>query len=101
MAHRNSESRSVLSPSIIAPCLLAISLTLPLASSTFAGEKETERLNESRAVLGEMAGMKEGAPRPTPARAKCGIVIAPRWRGRLAHTQRRTKMAPICQAGPS
>lgn len=75
MAHRNSESRSVLSPSIIAPCLLAISLTLPLASSTFAGEKETERLNESRDVLVEMAGMKEGAPRDILEKAKCVIVI--------------------------
>lgn len=75
MTHRNSERPSVLSPSIIAPCLLAISLTLPLASSIFAGEKEAERLNESRDVLVEMAGMKEGAPRDILEKAKCVIVI--------------------------
>jgi lipid-binding SYLF domain-containing protein len=54
--------------------LFAISLLLP-ATFTFAGEKELDRLNESRDVLVEMAGMKEGAPRDILEKAKCVIVI--------------------------
>jgi SH3 domain-containing YSC84-like protein 1 len=54
---------------------IATALALLAASSTFAGEKEAERLNESRDVLVEMAGMKEGAPRDILEKARCVIVI--------------------------
>lgn len=53
--------------------LLAIALFPP--SAAHAGDKEIERLNESRDVLVEMAGMKEGAPREILEKAKCVIVI--------------------------
>jgi len=53
----------------------AMALLLVSVSSAFAGEKEAERLNESREVLVEMAGMKEGAPRDILEKAKCVIVI--------------------------
>lgn len=55
--------------------VLAISLSLFSFSSTFAGEKEAERLNDSRDVLVELSGMKEGAPRDILEKAKCVIVI--------------------------
>ncbi len=55
--------------------VLAISLSLFSFSSTFAGEKEAERLNDSRDVLVELSGMKEGAPRDIFGKAKCVIVI--------------------------
>ena len=65
---------------IAGPCratarLFAMALVLVPASFAFAGEKESERLNESREVLVEMAGMKEGAPRDILEKAKCVIVI--------------------------
>jgi lipid-binding SYLF domain-containing protein len=45
------------------------------AAFAFAGDKETERLAESRDVLVELAGIKEGAPREILEKAKCVIVI--------------------------
>ena len=68
------------STTIAGPCratarLFAMALALVPASSAFSGEKESERLNESREVLVEMAGMKEGAPRDILEKAKCVIVI--------------------------
>lgn len=47
-------------------------LFAPLAE---AGDKESERLNESRDVLVELAGINEGAPRGVLEKAKCIIVI--------------------------
>jgi lipid-binding SYLF domain-containing protein len=47
-----------------------VALTLSLAD-----DKQTERLNESRDVLIELAGVKEGAPRDILEKAKCVIVI--------------------------
>ena len=75
MTHRNSDNRRNLGPSPAVPRLLAIGLALLPLSFSFAGEKELERLNESRDVLVEMAGMKEGAPRDILEKAKCVIVI--------------------------
>ena len=40
-----------------------------------AGDKETERLAESRDVLVELAGIREGAPLTILQKAKCVIVI--------------------------
>ena len=56
-------------------CRFAIALTLLPPAFSFAGTKEFERLNESRQVLVEMLGMKEGAPRDILEKAKCFIVI--------------------------
>jgi lipid-binding SYLF domain-containing protein len=75
MTHRNSDPPSGLSHSFVAPCLVATALVFMLAPFTLAGEKERERLDESRDVLVEMAGMKEGAPRDILEKAKCVIVI--------------------------
>lgn len=56
--------------------LLCTSATLAAtATLAFAESKEVERLAESRTVLVEMAGMKEGAPRDILEKAKCVIVI--------------------------
>ena len=54
---------------------LLMALVLAPAPVSVAGEKETERLNESREVLVELAGIKEGAPRDILEKAKCVIVI--------------------------
>lgn len=55
------------------PWSLLIALTA--AVPALAGDKETERLAESRDVLVELAGIKEGAPRDILEKAKCVIVI--------------------------
>ncbi len=55
--------------------VVVMALVLLPASVAFAGEKERERLDESRDVLVGMAGMKEGAPRDILEEAKCVIVI--------------------------
>ncbi len=73
MTHRTSNTLA--GPSRATAHLLAITLALLTASFSFAGEKEIERLNDSRDVLVEMAGMKEGAPRDILEKAKCVIVI--------------------------
>ena len=57
---------------LIVSLMLAATLGAPLV---LAGEKETERLAESRDVLIELAGIKEGAPRDILEKAKCVIVI--------------------------
>lgn len=49
--------------------------TLTMGSPAVAGDKEVERLAESRDVLIELAGIKEGAPREILEKAKCVIVI--------------------------
>jgi SH3 domain-containing YSC84-like protein 1 len=56
----------------IASAALAAGL---MASSAFADDKEIERLDESRQVLVELAGVKEGAPRDLLEKAKCVMVI--------------------------
>ncbi len=61
--------------SALAGGILAVSLGLIPPSSARADNKELERLEESRAVLVEMSGMKEGAPRDILEKAKCMIVI--------------------------
>src|SRR5690242_14477023 len=78
----HTKSRTAISGSRrIATGLMAMSLALLPVAPTLAGgsEKELEhiheRLNESRDVLVEMAGMKEGAPRDILEKAKCVIVI--------------------------
>ena len=53
---------------------MAVSVLLAAAIAP-AGEKEAARLAESRDVLVEVAGMKEGAPRDILEKAKCIIVI--------------------------
>lgn len=53
----------------------ALAVALPLATSSFAGTKEADRLEESRQVLVELAGIKEGAPLELLSKAKCIIVI--------------------------
>jgi lipid-binding SYLF domain-containing protein len=63
--------------------LMAVSLSLLPVSRALAGDKSDakelervrERLSESRDVLVEMSGMKEGAPRDILEKAKCVIVI--------------------------
>lgn len=59
--------------------LAAFSLTVALivlpGRDAFAGAKETARLEESRQVLLELAGVKEGAPLDLLSKAKCIIVI--------------------------
>jgi lipid-binding SYLF domain-containing protein len=54
---------------------IAMAATLLSPLMVRAGEKETERLNESRDVLVELSGVKEGAPRDILEKAKCIIVI--------------------------
>jgi lipid-binding SYLF domain-containing protein len=54
------------------PLVAALALSAGFAT---AGDKETERLAESRDVLVELAGIKEGAPREILEKAKCVIVI--------------------------
>jgi lipid-binding SYLF domain-containing protein len=68
-------SAAIAGPDRTAAYLFAMALTVLPAPFTFADEKELERLNESRDVLVEMAGMKEGAPRDILEKAKCVIVI--------------------------
>ena len=75
MRKRNSDNQPGLGSLLAAPTLLAMSLALMPAGSALAGEKESDRLNESRDVLVEMSGMKEGAPREILEKAKCVIVI--------------------------
>jgi lipid-binding SYLF domain-containing protein len=55
--------------------VLGVILVTASAAFTLAAGKEAERLDESREVLVEMAGMKEGAPREILEKAKCVIVI--------------------------
>ncbi len=52
-----------------------VALALAAASLSSGGIKETERLEESRQVLVELAGVKEGAPLDLIEKAKCIIVI--------------------------
>ncbi len=59
---------------IAVPLTLAALALLP-APALLAGEKEVERLEESRQVLVELAGVKEGAPRDLIEKARCVIVI--------------------------
>ena len=73
MTHRHSYSGPGSGRSLAR--FFAVGLALLPASFTSADEKELERLNESRDVLVEMAGMKEGAPRDILEKAKCVIVI--------------------------
>lgn len=54
---------------------LVFALVLASATGSFAGTKETDRLEESRQVLIELSGVKEGAPLDLLAKAKCIIVI--------------------------
>ena len=57
---------------------LALAGALAAATFTLADDKESkeaERLNESREVLIELAGVKEGAPHDILEKAKCVIVI--------------------------
>lgn len=61
----------------LAPLAIALLISVP-ALSTFADDKdgkEAERLEESRQVLLELAGVKEGAPRDLVEKAKCVIII--------------------------
>lgn len=53
----------------------SVALALAAASLASGGVRETERLEESRQVLVELAGVKEGAPRDLIEKAKCLIVI--------------------------
>jgi|JI10StandDraft_1071094.scaffolds.fasta_scaffold141728_2 lipid-binding SYLF domain-containing protein len=75
MTHR--PTKSVLRPFRSTPAVAALSLALSLLvpGPVAAGEKETDRLKESREVLIELAGMKEGAPQDILEKAKCVIVI--------------------------
>ncbi len=72
MTHRPS---TLAGPSRVPARLLALTLVVAGASTGVADEKVAERLNESRDVLVEMAGMKEGAPRDILEKAHCVIVI--------------------------
>ena len=55
--------------------LAALAITAIGGASAFADQKEIDRLEESRQVLVELAGVKEGAPRDLLEQAKCVIVI--------------------------
>ena len=68
-------TRAHCSSRTLAARLFATALLLAPAPFAAAFEKATERLNDSREVLVEMAGMKEGAPRDILEKAKCVIVI--------------------------
>ena len=59
--------------SIVALAAVAMLSTAPINAN--ASEKEAERLAESRDVLVELAGLKEGTPRDILEKAKCVIVI--------------------------
>lgn len=54
------------------PFVAALALSAGFAT---AGPKEIDRLAQSREVLVELAGIKEGAPREILEKAKCVIVI--------------------------
>ena len=52
-----------------------VALALAAAGLSSGGSREARRLEESRQVLVELAGVKEGAPRDLIEKAKCVIVI--------------------------
>ena len=83
---------------------LSLSVGLLPLSSAFADQKEQERLEESRQVLVEMAGMKEGAPMDILEKAKCVIVIPSVVKAALGVGARFGYGAAVCRtndgAGP-
>ena len=52
-----------------------VALALAAAALSSGGSREARRLEESRQVLVELSGVKEGAPRDLIEKAKCVIVI--------------------------
>lgn len=81
------------------PLAVAFALALVPASYTSASEKLIERLDESRDVLVEMAGMKEGAPRDILEKAKCVIVIPGVKKAAIGIGGRFGYGAAVCRTG--
>lgn len=77
----------------------AAALCLASGSLALAGEKETRRLDESRQVLVELAGVKEGAPLDLLAKAKCLIVIPGVKKAALGFGGRFGYGAAVCRTG--
>lgn len=75
MTHRPSFPVCLSFRSVVPVAAASLALSFLVSGPAVAGEKETERLKESREVLIEMAGMKEGAPQDILEKAKCVIVI--------------------------
>ena len=73
--------------------------TLTAAPFAGAGVKEARRLNESREVLVELAGLKEGAPRDILEKAKCVIVIPGVKKAALGIGGRFGYGAAVCRTG--
>lgn len=99
MIRRNSRPRARAKTLRFASRLVASSLLLTLAALGAAGDKESERLGESREVLVEMAGMKEGAPRDILAKAKCVIVIPGVKKAAIGIGGRFGYGAAVCRTG--
>ncbi len=72
-----------------------------LTAAPFAGAdvKEARRLNESREVLVELAGLKEGAPREILETARCVIVIPGVKKAALGIGGRFGYGAALCRTG--
>ena len=69
------------------------------AAPVLAGEKEVERLEESRQVLVELAGVREGAPRDLIEKARCIIVIPGVKKAALGVGGRFGYGAAVCRTG--
>ena len=98
MTQRHSDHRSGFRPCLVA-LALAIALALLPTPVVFADEKVRERLDESRDVLVEMAGMKEGAPRDILEKAKCVIVIPGVKKAAIGVGGRFGYGAAVCRTG--
>lgn len=77
----------------------AASLLVAVPASAVAAGKEVDRLKESREVLIEMAGMKEGAPRDILEKATCVIVIPGVKKAAIGVGGRFGYGAAVCRTG--
>jgi lipid-binding SYLF domain-containing protein len=102
MTHTRSDIRPVNGPVRIAARVFAIAFALVSVAPAHARNdvsKQAERLDESRDVLVEMAGMKEGAPRDILEKAKCVIVIPSVKKAAIGIGARFGYGAAVCRTG--
>jgi lipid-binding SYLF domain-containing protein len=77
----------------------SFALVLIPPAVSLASDKEAERLSDSRDVLVEMAGMKEGAPHDILEKAKCVIVIPGVKKAAIGIGGRFGYGAAVCRTG--
>lgn len=99
MTRQDSHTRARKGRLRFTPVLIAASFALVPSAMSFASDKEAERLNDSREVLVEMAGMKEGAPRDILEKAKCVIVIPGVKKAAIGIGGRFGYGAAVCRTG--